>query len=207
MTSKQRMIGIGAIAGIAALVAAQIIGTFLTRDRTPLSRFTTDVGGFSVMLPTGVSNETDVVETKLGELEYVMYKARSKYSQFLIAYTDYPPDYIDDSNPADLLVGAAKGAAANINGKLTKEESFLHNDIAVREVHVKGPNRVHMRCRVMLVGNRLYQVMALSNRRHVGDSKVDEVLESFQLTGTPDHAAAVPPPAGEDTDSAEAPAP
>ncbi|MBD3243567.1 MAG: hypothetical protein GF331_23460, partial [Chitinivibrionales bacterium] len=139
MTSKQRMIIIGVVAGIGALIAAQIVGTLLTRDRSPLSRFTTEVGGFSVMLPTGVSTETDVIDTKLGELEYVMYEARSKYIQFLVAYTDYPASYIEDSSPAELLKGAAKGAAANINGKLTKEESFLHNDVAVREVRVKGP--------------------------------------------------------------------
>lgn len=207
MTAKQRTIVIGVVAGVAALAAAQLVGTVLTRDRSALSPFSTDVGGFTVMLPTGVSTETDAVETKLGNLEYVMYKARSKYVQFLVAYTDYPQSYIDETNPAELLSGAAKGAAANINGKLVKEESFLHNDIAVREIRVKGPRGVHMRCRVMLVGNRMYQVMALSNRRHIGDRKVDEVLQSFKLTERPAAAETQPMSIATDTTSAEAPVP
>ena len=59
-----------------------------------------------------------------------------------------------------------------------------------------------MRCRIILVGSRLYQLTALSTRRHIRDPKVAKVFDSFTLEEQP-----APPPLAEtepETDTAAA---
>lgn len=192
---KVKVVLVGLGIAVVCILAAEALRAVVMRDRTPLTPFSSEVGRFKVMLPPGIATETDEVDTKLGTLRQTMYKARARYIQFLIAFTDYPDEYMSSTKPAEILAGAAKGAAGNINGKLKREEAFVSNGLATRQIWVKAPKGIHMRSRLALVGNRMYQVTALARRRHIFDRKVSDVFESFEVLAapaTPDSATARP---------------
>jgi hypothetical protein len=163
------------------IVAAELVRAVVMRDRAPLTAFSSEVGRFRVMLPPGIATETDETDTRLGMLRQTMYKARAKYIQFLVAFTDYPAEYMAQTKPADLLAETARSAAGNIRGKLKSEKAFVSKGQAIREIWVQAPKGIHMRSRLMLVGDRMYQVTALARRRHVFNRKIDEVFESFEV--------------------------
>jgi hypothetical protein len=158
----------------------------VTRDRVPLTPFSSVVGRFKVMLPPSVATETDEVDTKMGLIRQTMYKARAKYIQFLIAFTDYPAEFMAQNKPADILAQNARSA----EGTLAREKAFLSKGVATREIWVKMPRGVHMRSQMMLVGNRMYQVTALAQRRHIFDRKIDDVFASFEVLPAPPTAPA-----------------
>jgi len=187
---KVVLVGLGI--AVVCIVAAEFIRGAVTRDREPLTPFKSDVGRFKVMLPAAVSTETDQVETTMGPVRQTMYKARAKYIQFLVAYTDYPDQYMATTKPADILAGAARSAASGVNGKLKREEAFVSNGLATRQVWVRAPKGVHMRSRLTLVGSRMYQVTALAQRRHVFDRKIEDVFASFEVLPAPAAAPTAP---------------
>ncbi len=185
MTRRTRTLVIGIAAALVAIVAAQMLAGFITRDRTPLTRFSSNAGRFSMMLPPGVAREFDTVQTEFSTIEVTKYKVRSKFVQFLVSYFDYPRGYMERNEPAQILKNAAKGAVSNFEGKLLDERAFLHDNTAAREVKAKAGQGIYMRCRVLLIGNRMYQLMALSTRRHISDRKVDEAFNSLDVLPKP----------------------
>ena len=189
MTRKHKLIIGGAAAAVVAIILAQILGTIVTKDRKPLKEFTSEIGRFTIQMPPAVRREHESIDTKLGMLESTRYGSRSKFVQFLVIYYDYPPQYMRETDAAAILKGAAEGIAGNVGGTIKKQEAFIHNGTAAREVKVKAAKGLWLRSRVMLVGPRLYQLMALSNGRHINDRKIDDVFDSFQLIEQPEPEA------------------
>jgi len=193
MTKNVRLAVVGIVSLVVVFALSSTISRYMARDKASLAPFNSEVGRFSLSLPQGVSTETDMLETKIGTLAFHTYKARSKFVQFVVAYVDYPAEYIQETGAGQLLKNAAQSAADNFGGKAIEEKAFMKDDQAVREVLIKAKKGVYARSRISIVGNRLYQVMAISTRRHVQDKKVEEVFSSLKFAPAP--AEPVPPPA------------
>ncbi len=206
MTRNTRMIVGGVAAALVAVAAAQLLGNLITRDRVALTRFSSDEGRFAMMLPPGASTEEDTLQAEFGTLKVTTVRSRSKFIQFLVSYFDYPPDYMVRSKPADILAGAAQGVVSNLEGELLDERAFLHDGVATREVRAKTSRGLYMRCRVLLVDNRMYQLMALSTRSHIKDRKVADVFNSLDVIRKPEAkpAAVAASAPGRPDDSARA---
>lgn len=196
---------------VAVILVMQGVEYLLSKDGTPLTKINSEPGRFSVLLPQGnVRTDSDEVPTKLGTLEYHTYRARGKFIQYIVSYIDYPQQYMDETGSGEVLKAAAAGAVSNANGTLVNEKTFMHKGQAVREISIRAGKGVRMKSRLLLVGNRMYQVMALTNARHINDKKINQVFESFDVTPAP--AQPAPVPAATDSsavsaDSAVAPPP
>ena len=108
MSKKTRLIVVGVLVGLVAIVLAQVLGSLVTADRGKLKTFTSQVGRFMVQMPPAVQREHETIDTRLGVLESTRFGSRSKFAQFLVIYYDYPDEYMANTDAAAILKGAAE---------------------------------------------------------------------------------------------------
>jgi hypothetical protein len=138
-------------------------------------------GRFIASFPATPTRASNKVETKLGPLEYWMFEAAlGPSASFAISYVDYPADTVRRSNPSFLLDGARDGSIRAIKGTLVSEKEILLGIHPGREVKASMGGSATYNCKLFLVGNRLYQVLAVT----MNDSYLQETrrfLDSFAL--------------------------
>jgi hypothetical protein len=191
MKKFHKILAIGLGVAAVAAISIEVTAWATSRDPVKLQPYTSEEGRFTAQLPPGVEVEVDTLKTAVGELPVHMLRTRTKFVQYMLVYTDYPDDYMAKGGPGEILKAAAKGAADNIGGKLVRQKAFIEKGQAVREVRVRGRKGMQMRSHLTLVGNRMYQVMAITSLRHINDKTISTVLSSFE----PKPAPPAPPPA------------
>jgi hypothetical protein len=167
---------------ILATVALRVGHALVTADYAKLVAYSSPQGGYEVLLPPQPTTAEQQVDASIGQLQFNTVHANAKYMQFVVGYTDYPAAYIAATDPGTLLDGASAGFAGSINGKQLTRTAFTFRGFEARDVTVKVSRRMYVSCRILLAGNRLYQIIAVSNARHIHDAKVKRVLDSFRVT-------------------------
>jgi hypothetical protein len=153
---------------------------------TGSQEFTSDEGGFSIMSPLPMEEASQTVDTELGSIEIHTFMVEQSDRAYMVGYSDYPQDYIDQSDPEIILDGARDGAVGNVNGKLASEIKLLLEDqypgreiviTAMLDQDHEGTIKSHM----YLVGNRLYQVMVIAASGEMSVQEMDDFINSFKL--------------------------
>jgi hypothetical protein len=171
-----------AVVVILATVAVRVGHALVTADYAKLVTYSSPQGGYEVLLPAQPTITEQQVDASIGPLEFNTAHADAKYIQFVVGYTDYPAAYIAATDPGTLLDGASAGFAGSINGKQLARTAFAFRGFEARDVLVKVSRKMYVSCRILLAGNRLYQIIAVSNAHHIKDAKVKHVLDSFRVT-------------------------
>jgi len=149
-------------------------------------KFTSEEGAFSVISPLPLEESTQSIDTELGLIEVHFFMAEQVDRAYMVGYSDYPQDFVDQSDPQAMLDGARDGAVGNINGKLVSEIKVLLDDqYPGREIVVTAmldqDQEGTLKERMFLVGNRLYQVMVIAPSGDMGVQEMDEFINSFKL--------------------------
>lgn len=121
---------------------------------------------------------------------------------YMVAFADLPipagePDHVLQKRLDDGVTGATNG----VGGKLKDNKRvFLHGRYPGREfaAAITEPKVGQYRCRMYVVGTRMYQVAVMGVDEFVNTPKTEEFLNSFELVGetAPAHAPeGVPNPA------------
>lgn len=182
--SKKTVTTVGAItAAVVAVVVGQLTTGFMQRDFAGLKEFNAPDRSFTVMLPGNVQEQKQTINTQLGPIEAYFYSAKAKHQAFTVAYSDYPDSFIAATDPKAMLDGSRDGAVRNIQGQLLSETLIDMKGNPGRELNIKGPQKMILKCRIYLVKKRLYQIMAVSNPDHAFDKKITEVFDSFKVNG------------------------
>ena len=105
---------------------------------------------------------------------------------YMVAYSDYPEEYMRAIVENDLLDSAAEGAMTNINGKLTQQVDFPLGDYPGREatfeVSAQGSQPAMLiKAHYFLVNNRLYQVMVVAPQLQGLPAAAQQFFDSFKL--------------------------
>jgi hypothetical protein len=155
----------------------------MQKDITVLKEFKSPDNSFSVMLPKGVKYNKQTVKTNVGSIDFISYNAKSKHQDFTVAFSDYPDSYISSTDPQWLLEESRDGAIGTIKGKLLKETFIYMNRHPGRELQIESPQKLILKSRIYLVGNRFYQIMAVHKPEYTLDKEIDEVFSSFKING------------------------
>ena len=161
-------------------------GIYLVRGGDRLKKFEpyhSDQGQFSVLFPGKPTKKLQSVSTPVGEIDLWMFSAGSKKSGFAVGYGDYPQKIINESDPAKLLDGTRDGAVSNVLGSLVNETELDFHGYPARELEIEVPQKATVRARLILIDNRLYQVMVVSQSARILDRKGSEFLDSFRVDG------------------------
>ena len=139
--------------------------------------FTSREGRFSAEFPSQ-PERTERTQTVAGiPLKLIFFGTDDEERAVQVGYIDYPPGIVT-ADPKTSLNGGAEGAAAAVNGRLTKKTptTFLGHDAIDYVVEVEGGM---LTAKAFLVGDRMYLLQeAGESRTHTG---YDRLVSTFKL--------------------------
>ncbi len=146
-------------------------------------RYNSKPGRFSVLFPGQPRKESKKMDTAAGKLEFIMYRAGLKEIGFVVGYVDYPKEMFKKADIKKMLDSARDGAVKSVKGTLEDEKVLDFHGNPGREVEIKVPKKAITKARVFIIGNRLYQVMAVSESKKILDEKGPKFFDSFKVKG------------------------
>jgi hypothetical protein len=169
------------LAGLAPLVLAAVVSA----APPGWSDYKSPTGHYQVALP-GASAETQTtIPSPLGPLPMKLVQSMSfaDSTAYQVGYIDYPDSILLLGDPSNLLNGAVSGLALGAGGKVLQDNSVTVNGHAGRDfkVSVFNDNGV-AQGRVILVGSRLYVILAMAPKDSANPTTIKQFIDSFQLT-------------------------
>ena len=136
---------------------------------------------FSVRFPESPKETSNTAKSPLGDLKVITATyATTDGNIYMTSYTDFPTGTVKADTRATLFEGVREGLKGKDGKVLTEKEIEVGKEkLSGRELELeKGKQRV--RIRIILGGDRLYQVAVIGTPAFVKDGT--KFLESFELT-------------------------
>jgi hypothetical protein len=147
--------------------------------------FVSDSGQFEIAAPAPFEETQQSVETPVGPVEIYTFTAETENTAYVVAYSDYPAEIIEQTDPQALLDSSRDGAVNNLGGTLISEEVI---DLAgnpgrslVISANANQEQTATINSRIYLVENRLYQVLVVSPEGTESLEESSSFLDSFDL--------------------------
>ncbi len=168
------------------LVTTTNVRTLFSAGQTAWQEFTSTAGGYSIVMPGKPIEQKQAVDTTGGSVDLYSASIDNQSGSYIAMYADYPANAVGQSDPQKLLDGSRDGAVANSGGTLVSEQKLLLNNNPGREIQVSVPAQngqaaVLIVDRYFLVGQRLYQTMAIIPNSQQVSADARKFLDSFKL--------------------------
>ena len=144
--------------------------------------FTSQEGGFSVLLPGQPKIERQTTETAVGPLAFTMHTVELSFGSvaYVASYNDYPPSLISDDEKNAILDGVVEGALGP-KANLKKSEPISIDGHPGREFTGTVKDGYEYTSRTYLVNQRLYQLNVVSTPGKVPAEDKRKYFDSFKL--------------------------
>ncbi len=123
---------------------------------------------------------------KAGELTLNTAAVEAKGVAFMVIYTDLPAESVKASKSEEILDNGVKGLVDSFKAKVTKaqpttfgKEKFPSRNVTA-EVKVDA-TALQLRLSLVLVNNRVYQVLAVGSPDAVGGAATEKFFDSFEI--------------------------
>ena len=146
------------------------------------TEFTSNDGKFSIKFKVSPQESTKDVDTEIGAVKMYMFMHEESVTKaYMVAYCDYPSELIKQSDAKKLLDGSKEGVVGQFKAEITEEKwsKFQGNESC--DFTASGP-QYHTAYKLVLAGNRLYQVGILQDGGPVSDDDMDMFIGSFKIT-------------------------
>lgn len=160
--------------------------------------FASPEGGFSVWLPRSPKSSVTPSDSEVGKLDNHIFEVSLPSGSFTVGYTDYPPEFIAQVDPEQMLDNVRDGELRGLKATLREDHPITLGDYTGREVLAETESLV-LKTRIYLIKNRLYQMIAITRTEAQLAAEGTTFLNSFQVG---EQVAAAPPagaPAAGDT--------
>jgi len=139
-------------------------------------------GKYAVDLPGKPEEARQTVNTAIGPADSHRFTLKLGDDEaFITSYSDFRPSAVTRP-PAELMLEIEKGVMAALpGGKLRSHEAIVLDKYPGRAFVIQLPDGTLYTQRVYLVGNRLYQNIAVTTGERTGDSRVKHFMDSFRL--------------------------
>lgn len=147
--------------------------------------FVSEAGQFTIETPAPFEETQQSVETPVGPVEIRTFTAETEETAYVVAYSDYPPEMVNQTAPEELLDSSRDGAVNNLGGTLVSEEviDLQGNPGRSLVINTEGQNQAAtINSRIYLVDNRLYQILVVTPQGGEAAAAADQFLNSFDLT-------------------------
>ncbi len=135
--------------------------------------FTSPEGKFTILMPGTPEKKTQTIHNMM----LVMYGMNVKNGAYAAGYADIPP-----GTPFS-LPGAVQGIAGSHGGKVLSEKDYTLEGKTGREFEIETTTpKGFVSGRVIVINNRLYQILALGTNARLSNADVQKFLNSFKLT-------------------------
>lgn len=147
-------------------------------------------GGFSILFPGTPGDNTQLLDAAPGvQFKLRIHSLKTPSAECSVMYADYPIPVGDPAVARGVLDNGAKGAVASVNSELLELKEIALDGHPGRYLKERMPQGEIMRVKMILVGQRMYQI-AVTTPREEGaaaetvrqyDSVADKFLNSFKL--------------------------
>ena len=167
------------------LLASTLLVTACSGNEVSFEDFSSDAGQFSIVVPSTFQETQESVETPVGPINIHTFTAEEQNSAYVVAYSDYPAEIVEQSDPQILLDSSRDGALGNLNGNIISEEPIdidgnPGRSLVIDTVDPAG-DEATIKSRIYLVDNRLYQILVVTPKGQEEAAKPETFLESFTL--------------------------
>jgi len=166
----------GFIAGIILLIAA---GGLTAQDE---KKYESKDGKYAIAFPGAPKTEAK----KAGELTLNTAAVESKGVAYLVIYSDLPAETVKASKAEDILDNGVKGLVDNFKAKVTKTTptTFGKEKYPARNVTAElkvDATVLRLRVQIVLVNNRVYQVLAVGGADGVAGAATEKFFDSLEI--------------------------
>ena len=139
-------------------------------------------GKFTIKFKESPQESEKDVPTEIGDLKMHMFMyEESNTKAYMVAYSDYPAALIEKSDAKTLLQGSKEGVTGQFQASITDEKSSKFQGSECIDFAASGP-QYHTAYKLVLAGNRLYQVGILQTGGPVDADDIDKFIGSFKIT-------------------------
>jgi hypothetical protein len=168
-----------------ALVALVIALPLVARAADPKVEyllFASSAGRYKVLFPGPVKSDTTEINTAGGALKLTLDSVKlSDKIVFMVTYVDLPDD-VAKAAPGPRLDKVRDGNKGTDGKVLTDQDLTVGADKNPgRDVLIAKPT-ISLRNRIVIAGNRLYQIMLQGPHEFVTSRDADRFIESFEPT-------------------------
>lgn len=152
-------------------------------------------GSFTVRLPEEPEVQSETVPTDAGDVEIAMYITEGDDRMVMLSHNGFPASVADaiasgdDAFVQGLLDSGRDGAVGNVSGTLQGESQITVGGFPGREFTFSVDSSASPTgsaisgiARVILVKDRLYQLISLTTADETNPAAVQAFFDSFQLT-------------------------
>ncbi|HSE30900.1 MAG TPA: energy transducer TonB [Pyrinomonadaceae bacterium] len=177
-------------------------GVWRSADANPDSwkRFVSMEGRFTAVFPGSPKVSEETISSP--PLRAVIHKTQfTSLAEYGVIYSDYPKEIVDRTSADVILDQGAQGAVAEVNSQLLSISPITVNGYPGRFLKERMPNGTIMQAKLVLVGQRLFQV-AITTPREDGvrpetvgfyNSIAQKFLDSFEIINSNLSAAPAQP--------------
>lgn len=166
---------------LGSVVALAVAGR-LAAQAPEFKLYASTDGRFKVLMPGAVKTDTTEVKTETGQATVTIDSVELRGgTAFLVSFVDAPESVA--KQPANKRFDKVRDAIKGTDGKVLEEKSLTVGieKFPARDVLIEKPTGC-IRNRVVIAGNRLYQVMVQGPKDVVTSPSADRFLNSFEVT-------------------------
>jgi hypothetical protein len=146
------------------------------------AEYTSKDGKFSIKFKTTPQESTKDVPTAVGDVKMYMFMHEESVTKaYMVAYCDYPSELIKASDAKTLLNGSKEGVVGQFQATITEEKSSKFQGHESMDFTAGGP-QYNTAYKLVLAGNRLYQIGILQDGSAVSADDIDKFIGSFKIT-------------------------
>lgn len=144
-------------------------------------QYASSAGRYKVLFPGPARTETTEVKTPTGTATVTLDATTAGGVTYLVSFVDVPDEVA--KRPAGPRLDKVRDAAKGTDGTVVTDKELTVGDekFPARDVVVVKPDGA-IRNRIVIAGNRLYQVMARGPKDAVTGAAADRYFASFEVT-------------------------
>jgi hypothetical protein len=166
-----------------AMLAVALAATGSAVAQTPAQAtwraFTPEGVGYTIEMPGEWTLKTEDVRARGGTMKITVATVRAGRNAYITIHSRHPEAGVLPA--AQVLDGVRDGAVSNVKGKLRKEDAILVSDLPGREFIIYGPNGLVAISRIVLLDNKLVQVMAAGPIMVLAEPDTRRFLNSLKV--------------------------
>jgi hypothetical protein len=151
-------------------------------DSVSWMRFIFRKEGFTTIMPAGaITQETEMVKTPKGQIEFDLIATHPPDSRFVVAYSEVlSAEQV--AEPSDVLDWSSNYIMENTAGGFTKtlEEDIIFNNYPGRDFTLKNQGETIM-FRLLWIKQRLYVLAVSQEKQEISQEMVTKFFDSFEI--------------------------
>ncbi len=178
--------------GYPTIKGVQANQSILIAQQSIWKEFSSQEGGFKVLLPGTPTQTKDKVNTRNGSIPTnVFVVGRQNEAVYVVGYADFPKNISLTSREVQpLLPQLNSRRSAQTGVRVVSQRTLRLKNVPGREIRLQDSQGVSLRVRTYAINKRLYQVAVITNKEASLTKSIEGFFNSFQLTANSAASAA-----------------